>query len=161
MKECHLPDFVRQYWRLIDFCLNNHTKHGWTTHYRPWNSNPENGKVYFLTIKEDFVDPDSRIHFVNQKLKKLELEKELDHEVENFLRRINNGKGRYGYTVIENSPGPNQTTHCFTSSGGVFIASTGAGCMRAWDCSVDINFPKGRDIEYLRWALPEKSEEMR
>ena len=24
-KECHLPDYVRPYWKLIDFCLNNHT----------------------------------------------------------------------------------------------------------------------------------------
>ena len=162
MKECHLPDFVRPYWRLIDFCLNNHTSHGWTTDFGPRNPNPENGQVYFLTIKENFEDSDhSRIHFVNQKLKKWELEKELDHEVENYLKRINHGKGRYGYTRIENSPRPNETTHCFKSSGGVFMASTGPGFMRVWDCSVDIDFPRGRDIEYLRWALPEASEEMR
>ena len=56
----------------------------------------------------------------------------------------------------------------FTPAAGVYLASTTGGvylastvpAIRIWDCSVDVDL-KGGDIEYLRWALPEKSEVMR
>lgn len=156
LKECHLPDFVRPYWKLIDLCLNNHTSQVWyeeklkqkcqtihltQLHHLTQEPNPESGKVYFLTIEEGVPGSLScGIHFVNQMDKC-----EVDEVHLNSLKRISQGKGPVGLGF----------------TGGVFMASTVEGGMRVWDCSVDIDIPKGGDIEYLRWALPEESEEMR
>ena len=63
----------------------------------------------------------------------------------NSLKRISLGKGPVGIGYTR----------------GVFMASTAKGGIRVWNCSVDMDIPKGGDIEYLRWALPEECEEMR
>ena len=110
-------------------------------HHFTQDPNPELGKVYFLTIEEG--EPGSQrcgIHFVNQMDKG-----KIDEVHFNSLKRISQGKGPVG----------------FGFSGGVFMASTLNRGMRVWNCSVDIDMPKGGDIEYLRWALPKESEEMR
>ena len=65
------------------------------------------------------------------------------------------------YDIRQNQILMGQTQYSFTSSGGAFIASTVPGSIRVWDCSVDIDIPKGGDIDYLRWALPKESKEMR
>ena len=138
LKECYLPDFVRPYWKLIDLCLNNHTSQ---LHHITQDPNPEAGKVYFLTIAEGVARSQScGIHFVNQ----MDTSEVEEVHLNSQQRLCQGGRGPVG-------------SGC---TGGAFIAST-VGGMRFWNCSVDIDIPKGGDIEYLRWALPEESEEMR
>ena len=126
-------------------------------HYRQ-APNPDDGKVYFLTIEEGVPGPSNcGIHFLNQ-----------TEHISHSLERISQGKGKYYIAVIpdpydirRNQIMMGSTEHSFKSSGGAFIASTVPGSIRVWDCSVDIDIPKGGDIEYLRWALPKESKEMR
>lgn len=142
LKECHLPDFVRPYWKLIDLCLNNHTSQA---HHYKQAPNPDDGKVYFLTIEEGVPGPSNcGIHFLNQ-----------TEHISHSLERISQGKGKLDIAGADGS-----VEYSLTSSGGAFIASTVPDSIRVWDCSVDIDFPKGGDIEYLRWALPKEIEGM-
>ena len=125
-------------------------------HYRQ-APNPDDGKVYFLTIEEGVPEFKScGVHFINQ----------TDH-IQHSLERISQGKGKFDIAVIPDvyDIRQNQRTGCteysLKSSDGAFIASTVPGSIRVWDCSVDIDIPKGGDIEYLRWALPKESEDVR
>ena len=133
-------------------------------HYRQ-APNPDNGKIYFLTIEEGVPGSTKScgIHFLNQS-EKIDFEEQHSHSLE----RISHGKGQFEISVIQDPYDIRQnqirmgtTQYSFTSSGGAFIASNVPGTIRVWDCSVDIDIPKGSDIDYLRWALPKESKEMR
>ena len=145
-KNYKLPENLKPYFPLIRFCKTSSISYDY---------NADKGKVFYLTIKEGWVECNEShiapgIYTDNQGLipiKDSSLIPLLESEKE--LLECHWGSGRY--------------LRSGRHEGGIFIASNSSNSVCAWDCKIERNPGTGRDIigpkgscEHCKWFLPKE-----
>ena len=146
-----LPENLKPYFPLIRFCKTSSISYDY---------NADKGKVFYLTIKEGWVEC-NKSHLVpgiytdNQghiPVKDSSLTPLLESKKESLLE-CHWGSGRY--------------LRSGRHEGGIFIASNSSNSVCAWDCKIERNPETGRDIigpkgscEHCKWFLPKERRTM-
>ena len=171
LKDCKLPDYLQNYWPLIEACLRpQYERRYW--HLWPKSKIPSDiGKVYYLTIQESWVEPGNSqrrpgLHVDSPGSVKIKGE---DHDTKHQgLDLKGNGKSkrysghRWGFGCAHYVGEQNEElkereiqSSVYVMQGGIYVASSVSDSSRVWNCSIDpMAVGSHGDIEHLRFLLP-------
>ena len=146
-----LPHYVKPYQRMLNYALG--CAHG----FRKRNYRNVEGKIFFLTIQESWVDADTSqrrpgLHTDNPGPLVIKKRSSRSDVNETFSK----GSGTFDYVTCSHHWGNTNV------SGGIYMTSNTANSCRAWDCKIEAGQKTGEevissfgDVEHLRPFLPE------
>ena len=164
-EETKLPEYIRPYASMIARTIQTAYR------YKLVHQNEEEGKIYFLTIQESWVDTNtsqrrSGLHTDNPG--PIAIRKPQTEDAVQSMDSFCEGHGSCDFIIAEHDWGNGVMLHNNRSHrGGIYMASNVSNSCRVWDCKIEADPNTGEetisnfgDIDHLRRFIPDEDAEV-